>query len=44
MANDLPAVAVTCEKCHTSEPHKTNWKSLGYTQDQIMTLEKNPLE
>jgi len=30
MANDLPKVEVTCEKCHTSKPHKSNQKLAEY--------------
>ncbi|MEW5803358.1 MAG: hypothetical protein AB1847_14790 [bacterium] len=35
--------ALSCTDCHT--PHGVlDWKALGYTQDQIRELEKNPME
>jgi len=35
--------ALTCVNCH-SPNEVIDWKSLGYTEDEIETLESDPLE
>jgi len=35
MANDLPAVEVACENCHTATPHKSNPATAGSLNDHV---------
>ncbi|MEW6379604.1 MAG: nitrite reductase [bacterium] len=38
MANDLPNVEVSCEKCHTAEPHKSNRELADYLNGHTATI------
>jgi hypothetical protein len=35
MANDLPDVEVTCEKCHSAEPHSANKEIADYLNNHV---------